>query len=71
MRRPQAVILIAILGASTPSGREYVRVVDYGAGQFTLIAKSRDTAHLDGQRVQLRRDREGGLSIKIDRGISR
>jgi len=61
----------AILGASTSSGREYLRVVDYRTGQFTLIAKSPDTAHVDGRMVRLTRDRERGLSIQIDRGISR
>jgi type IV secretory pathway VirD2 relaxase len=57
--------------APTPTGREYVRVVDYRRGQFTLIAKSPETDGLEGRRLQLTRDREGRLSIQVDRGISR
>ena len=60
-----------ILGAPTPSGREYVRIVDYRTGQFTLIAKPPGAERLDGRTVQLTRDRERGLSLQIDRGISR
>jgi len=57
--------------APTPTGREFVQVVDYRTGQFTLVAKSPDVARLDGRRVQLARDREGRLTLQIDRGISR
>lgn len=60
-----------IVGALTPSGREYVRIVDYRKGQFTLIAKSPDAARLHGRMVQLTRDRERGLTLQIDRGMSR
>ena len=60
-----------ILGAPTPSGREYVGIVDYRMGQFTLIAKPPDAERLDGRTVQLTRDRERGLSLQIDREISR
>jgi hypothetical protein len=60
-----------ILGAPTPSGREYVRIVDYRSGQFTLIAKSPEVQRLDGRMVQLTRDRERGLSLQIDREMSR
>jgi hypothetical protein len=57
--------------APTPSGREYVRIVDYRTGQFTLIAKSPDAERLNGRMVQFIRDRERGLTLQIDRGISR
>jgi hypothetical protein len=57
--------------APTPSGREFVQIVDYGTGQFTLIAKSAAVALREGQMVRLRHDRERGLSLEIDRGISR
>ena len=57
--------------APTPTGREFVRVVDYRTGQFTLVAKSPELARLDGRTVQLARDREGRLTLQIDRGISR
>ena len=54
-----------------PTGREFVQIIDYRTGQFTLVAKSPDVARLDGRRVQLARDREGRLTFQIDRGISR
>jgi type IV secretory pathway VirD2 relaxase len=57
--------------APTPSGREYVQIVDYRTGQFTLIAKSPEAERLDGRTVQLTRDRGRELSLQIDRGISR
>jgi hypothetical protein len=57
--------------APTPTGREFVQIIDYRTGQFTLVAKSSDVARLDGRRVQLARDREGRLTLQIDRGISR
>jgi len=59
------------LCAPTPSGREYVRVIDYRSGQFTLVEKSPDTERADGRMVRLARDREGRLTLQIDRGISR
>jgi type IV secretory pathway VirD2 relaxase len=57
--------------APTPSGREYVQVVDHRTGQFTLVAKPSDVERLHGRTVQLTRDRERGLSLEIDRGLSR
>ncbi len=60
-----------IVGARAPSGREYLRVVDYRAGQFTLIPKPPGLERLDGRSVQLTHDRERGVSLQIDRGISR
>jgi hypothetical protein len=57
--------------APAPSGREYVRIVDYRTGQFTLIAKPPGAERLEGRAVQLTRDRERGLSLQIDRGITR
>jgi hypothetical protein len=59
--------------APTPSGREYVQIVDDRTGQFTLIPKTPDAEHarVHGRTVHLSRDREGRLSIQLDRGISR
>jgi hypothetical protein len=57
--------------APTPTGREFVQVVDYGRGRFTLVAKSAAAGVRDGQMVRLRHDRERGLVLEIDRGISR
>ncbi|HVV53599.1 MAG TPA: DUF3363 domain-containing protein [Polyangia bacterium] len=57
--------------APMPSGREYVQVVDYRTGQFTLVAKPSDVERLHGRTVQLTRDAERGLSLQIDRGLSR
>jgi type IV secretory pathway VirD2 relaxase len=59
--------------APTPSGREYVQVANYRAGQFTLIPKTPEAerARSLGRTVQLSRDREGRLSLQLDRGISR
>jgi type IV secretory pathway VirD2 relaxase len=57
--------------APTPTGREFVQIVDYGKGQFTLVAKSAAVALREGQMVRLRHDRERGLSLELDRGISR
>jgi hypothetical protein len=60
-----------ILGAPTPTGREYLRIVDYRSGQFTLIAKQPGAERWVGRTVQLAHDRGRGLSLQIDRGISR
>jgi hypothetical protein len=57
--------------APTRSGREYVQIVDYRTGQFTLIAKTPEAERLDGRTVQLTRDRGRELSLQIDRGMSR
>jgi hypothetical protein len=48
-----------------------VRIVDYRTGQFTLVAKPVDAERLHGRMVHLTRDRERGLSLRVDRGISR
>jgi hypothetical protein len=53
-----------------PSVREYLQIVDVRTAQFTLIAKPPGPA-LDGRTVRLTRDRERGLLLEIDRGISR
>ena len=60
-----------IVSAPAPSGRQYVRIVDYRTGQFTLIAKPPGAERFDGQSVQLTRDRERRIAIQIDRGLSR
>jgi hypothetical protein len=57
--------------APTPSGREYVQIVEYRTGQFTLIPKTPEARRLDGRTVHLTRDSERGLSLQLDRGISR
>jgi hypothetical protein len=57
--------------APTATGREHVCVVDYRSGQMTLIAKPADVERLYGRTVHLTRDRERGLSLQSDRGISR
>jgi hypothetical protein len=59
--------------APTPSGREYVRIVDYRAGQFTLSPKTPEAerARALGRPVHLARDREGRLVLQLDREISR
>lgn len=55
----------------TASGREYLGVIDERVGQLTLIAKPAGADRLEGRIVRLTRDRERGLSIAVDRGISR
>jgi type IV secretory pathway VirD2 relaxase len=55
----------------TASGREYLRIVDYRTGQFTLIQKSPGAERLLGRTVHLTRDRDRGISLQVDRGISR
>jgi hypothetical protein len=55
----------------TSTRREYVRVVDYRSGRMTLIPKPADVERLFGRTVHLTRDRERGLSLQIDRGLSR
>jgi hypothetical protein len=59
--------------APTPAGREFVQVVDYRTGQFTLLPKTPDAerALAHGRTVHLAREREGRLSLQLDRGISR
>jgi type IV secretory pathway VirD2 relaxase len=53
-----------------PSGREYLQIVDQRAGQFALIRKLPATESLEGRTVHLARDRNGRLSVQIDRGIA-
>jgi Protein of unknown function (DUF3363) len=55
----------------TPSGREYVRIVDHRRGQFTLVAKPAGAERLDGRAVVLTRERDGRLSLQIAREITR
>jgi hypothetical protein len=55
----------------SPSGREYVRVVDFATGRFTLAPKPPEAARLEGRVVSVALDRQRGLSIEIDRGLSR
>jgi Protein of unknown function (DUF3363) len=57
--------------AATPTGRQFVQIVDYRTGQFTLIPKTPEAERAAGRTVQLSRDREGRLSLQLDRGISR
>ena len=59
--------------APTPAGREFVQVVNYRTGQFTLMPKTAEAerARTLGRPVHLARDREGRLSLQLDRGISR
>jgi hypothetical protein len=47
--------------------------VDYRTGQFTLIPKTPEAerARALGRTGHLARDREGRLSLQLDRGISR
>jgi hypothetical protein len=53
------------------SGRAYIRIVDYRRGQFTLLANSLAADRFDGRAVLLTRDRDGRLSLQLDREISR
>jgi type IV secretory pathway VirD2 relaxase len=55
----------------SPSGREYVRVVDFATGRFTLAPKPPEATKLEGCVVSVAPDRQRGLSIEIDRGLSR
>jgi len=61
----------AVTCPPTPSGREYLCIVDGRTGQFTLVAKPPGGERLVGQTVHLTRDPQRGLSLQIDRGISR
>jgi uncharacterized protein DUF3363 len=54
-----------------PSGREFIRIVDETRRQFTLVPKPPDVERLVGLQVVVSRDRQRGLSIETDRGISR
>jgi type IV secretory pathway VirD2 relaxase len=55
----------------SPAGREYVRVVDFATGQFTLAPKPPDAIRLEGRMVSVALDRQRGPSIERDRGLSR
>jgi hypothetical protein len=55
----------------SPSGREYVRVVDLVTDRFTLVPKLPEALSLEGQMVSVALDRQRGLSIEADRGLSR
>lgn len=57
--------------APSLSGREYVRVVDLATGRFTLAPRPLDAPRLEGRMVSVALDRQRGLSIAIDRGLSR
>jgi type IV secretory pathway VirD2 relaxase len=56
---------------ASPSGREYVRVVDLVTDRFTLVRKPPDALRLEGRMVSVAPDRQRGLSIEMDRGLSR
>jgi hypothetical protein len=53
------------------SGREYAIVANYARGEFTLVPKPADWERLRGRTVDLSRDRDRNLSIKVDLGLSR
>jgi hypothetical protein len=55
----------------TPSGREYVRIVDHRRDHFTLVVKPPGSEPLDGRAVLLRRDRDGRVSLQVAREITR
>ena len=55
----------------TPSGREFVRVVDEGRGQFTLVPKPTGIERLRGRVVVVSRDHDQQLSIRLSPDISR
>jgi hypothetical protein len=55
----------------SPAGREYVRILDFATSQFTLAPKPPDALRLEGRMVSLAMDRQRGLSIEMDRGLSR
>ncbi len=57
--------------APSPSERDYVRVVDFATGRFTLAPKPPEAPRLEGRMVTVVFDRQRGLSIDIDRGLSR
>jgi hypothetical protein len=56
---------------SGPSRTEYVRVVDEGRRQFTLVRKPKDAERLRGRVVAVSRDHAGRLSIRTSPEISR
>jgi len=55
----------------TPSGREYVRIVDEHAGQFTLIPKPPGAEQMQRRMVNIARDHEGRPAIRLGPEISR
>jgi hypothetical protein len=55
----------------TPSGREYVRVVDEDRRQFTLVPKPTGIERLRGRVVVVSRDHDQQLSIRLSPDISR
>ena len=57
--------------APTAQGREYVRIVDFATNRFTLVPRPPDALRLEGRMVTVTLDHRLGLSIGIDRGISR
>jgi uncharacterized protein DUF3363 len=55
----------------TPSGREFVRVVDESRRQFTLVPKPTGIERLRGRVVVVSRDHDQQLSIRLSPDISR
>jgi hypothetical protein len=55
----------------TPSGREYVGLVDHARRQLTLVPKSPELEHLVGRQVTVSRDHDGRLVLSRGLGISR
>jgi uncharacterized protein DUF3363 len=55
----------------TPSGREFVRVVDEARRQFTLVPKPTGIERLRGRVVVVSRDRDQQLSIRLNPDIAR
>jgi type IV secretory pathway VirD2 relaxase len=55
----------------TPSGAEFIRVVEEGGRRFSLIPKAAVRERLEGRVVTLARDSDGRLSIRFGPEISR
>jgi type IV secretory pathway VirD2 relaxase len=61
----------AVENVRSQGGREYARIVNYARGEFTLVPKPPDWERLKGHTVTLAFDRSRGLSIQVERGLSR
>jgi hypothetical protein len=57
--------------APTPSGREYLRIVDQRNGRFTLVARGPTAQRLEGRTVTIARGGDGRLSVRFVPEISR
>jgi hypothetical protein len=60
-----------VASPATPSGRDFVALVDHQRRELTLVPKSPELAHAMERTVSISRDREGRLTVHFGSEMSR